>query len=39
VDSSTLALKRYREGGFIQSAIDEIDDDTQVLPLKKYDFY
>jgi predicted phage terminase large subunit-like protein len=39
VDSATMALKRYREGGFIQSLLDEEDDDTPVLPMKSYEYY
>ena len=39
VDSSTQALRRYREGGFIRAASDEEDDDTPVLPMKKYEYY
>ena len=39
VDSSTQALLRYRQGGFIKTTQDEEEDDTQILPAKKYDFY
>jgi predicted phage terminase large subunit-like protein len=39
VDSSTQALLRYRQGGFIQSTQDEEEDDTQVLPAKSYEYY
>lgn len=39
VDSSTLALRRYREGGFIKTPQDEEEDDREVLPAKQYDFY
>lgn len=39
VDSSTQALMRYRQGGFIQTTQDEEDDDTQVLPAKSYEYY
>jgi predicted phage terminase large subunit-like protein len=39
VDSSTQALLRYRQGGFIQTLQDEEEDDIQVLPLKKYEYY
>ena len=39
VDSSTQALLRYRQGGFIKTTHDEEEDDTQILPAKKYEFY
>ena len=39
VDSATMAIKRYREGGFIQSTQDEEEDDMEVLPAKSYEFY
>ena len=39
VDSSTQAILRYRQGGFIQSTQDEEEDDTLVLPAKTYDYY
>ena len=39
VDSTTQALLRYRQGGFIGSDKDEEDDDRQVLPAKKYEYY
>jgi predicted phage terminase large subunit-like protein len=39
VDSSTQALLRYRQGGFIQSTQDEEEDDIQVLPAKSYEYY
>ena len=39
VDSSTQALLRYRQGGFVKTINDEEEDDTQILPAKKYDFY
>ena len=39
VDSSTQALLRYRQGGFIQSAQDEIEEDIQELPIKNYEYY
>ncbi|MBT4085517.1 MAG: phage terminase large subunit [Alphaproteobacteria bacterium] len=39
VDSSTQALLRYRQGGFIQSLQDEEEDDREVLPAKKYEYY
>ena len=39
VDSSTQALLRYRQGGFIQSDQDEEEDDREVLPAKTYEFY
>jgi len=39
VDSSTQALLRYRQGGFIQSLQDEEEDDRQVLPAKSYEYY
>ena len=34
VDSTSLALRRYREGGFIQSVQDEEEDDREVLPAR-----
>ena len=39
VDSSTQALLRYRQGGFIKTTSDEQEDDRDILPAKKYDFY
>ena len=39
VDSSTQAILRYRQGGFIQSSMDEVEDDMQDLPLKTYEYY
>jgi predicted phage terminase large subunit-like protein len=39
VDSGTQALLRYRQGGFIQAQLDEEEDDTQVLPIQKYEYY
>jgi predicted phage terminase large subunit-like protein len=39
VDSSTQALLRYRQGGFIQSTQDEEEDDLDVLPAKSYEYY
>jgi predicted phage terminase large subunit-like protein len=39
VDSSTQAILRYRQGGFIQSTQDEEEDDREVLPAKSYAFY
>jgi hypothetical protein len=37
VDSSTQALMRFRQGGFIRIASDEEDD--EFLPLRKADYY
>ena len=39
VDSSTQALLRYRQGGFIQTVQDEEDDDRQILPAETYEYY
>jgi|TARA_R110000787_G_scaffold4560_2_gene17244 predicted phage terminase large subunit-like protein len=39
VDSSTQAILRYRQGGFVQSTQDEEADDREVLPAKSYEFY
>ena len=39
VDSSTQALLRYRQGGFIQTQMDEEDDDRITYPLPKYEYY
>jgi predicted phage terminase large subunit-like protein len=39
VDSSTQALLRYRQGGFIQSTQDEYEEDLQELPIRKLDYY
>ena len=39
VDSSTQALLRYRQGGFVQTPQDEEEEDIQELPVKKYEYY
>ena len=39
VDSSTQALLRYRQGGFVQTLQDEEEEDVQILPLPKYEYY
>jgi predicted phage terminase large subunit-like protein len=39
VDSSTQALLRYRQGGFVRTPQDEEEDDIQVLPLPKHEYY
>ena len=39
VDSSTQALLRYRQGGFIQTTQDEEEDEMDVLPAKSYEYY
>ena len=37
VDSSTQALMRFRQGGFIRIASDE--EDEELLPMRKADYY
>jgi phage terminase large subunit-like protein len=39
VDSSTQALLRYRQGGFVQTLQDEEEDELQDLPIKKHEYY
>jgi len=39
VDSATQALLRYRQGGFVQTQMDEEEDDTITYPLPKYEYY
>ena len=39
VDSSTQALLRYRQGGFVQTTQDEEVDDMSDLPVNKPDYY
>ena len=39
VDSSTQAILRYRQGGFIQSTQDEEEDDRIELPIRSYAYY
>ena len=39
VDSSTQALLRYRQGGFIQTVQDEEEDNRQILPAETYEYY
>ena len=39
VDSSTQALQRYRQGGFVQSLQDEEDDDIPTYPRQRYEYY
>jgi predicted phage terminase large subunit-like protein len=39
VDSSTQALQRYRQGGFVQSLQDEEDDGIPTYPRQRYEYY